>query len=215
MHQLKDTLFLVLCTKEKTMKKLVVLVLAGLMLASVAGAQDDGINSLGMYFDPLYSGANDMFEFTGAPGFMTVHIVLKNADVPALFGYEFSVAQTGAVMVNDLGLTFVGSGPINAGGDDPYNAIVGLSGPLPVDPAGTRIASWNFIHGSPAPIMLWLKGATPNSVLGSNLPALLLAGDAIITAGVSAGVDEMGVINPCASINAPPGIVATDEASWD
>lgn len=191
------------------MKKLVVLVLAGLMVAGIASAQDDGINSLGVYFD---AGTYNVHQTTATVGgYVPMNVVMKNADFPALMGYEFALSLSTAPTMF-LGELLQGSGAINVG-NDPYEYIVGLDAPLATGEA-TLLATINILAGFGETIIT-LKGADPNSILGSNGPALLLPADLIIAGGVAAGYDETGMPNPCASINGAEVIVSTDDASWD
>ena len=190
------------------MKKLVVLVLVSLMVASVASAVvDPDTNSMGMYFDVNA----DVFEFASAAFVMVpVNVIVTNPDFDAIFGYEFGYEIVGNHMVS--GTTLMGTGPIDVGGG-PGNHIVGLASPLATSEA-TIITTLQIFVMDALPIHFTLFGAIPNSVVGSNTPAVLLANDVILATGVSAWDEAMGEPVVCAMIN-DTGVVATDKASWD
>jgi hypothetical protein len=184
------------------MKKLVVLLLASLFVVNVASAVvDPDTNSMGFYMD-----ANaDLYEFATAPYVIVpVNVILTNPDFEALFGYEFGYQIVGNHMVSGTALR--GTGPIDVGGG-PGNHIVGLAAPMATTPA-TILATLSIFVLDANPISFTLFGATPNSVVGSNTPAVLLAGDVILKTGVSAWDEAAGAPGICAYINGS-GVVAT------
>lgn len=191
------------------MKKLVVLILASLFVANVAMAVvDPDTNSMGFYFDLTA----DNYELSlAAPGSFPAYIILTNPDFDAVYGYEFGFEVVGNMMV--MNVINNGTGPIDVGGGV-GNHIVGLASPLAATPA-TLIATVNIFAMDTGSIAMTLKGATPNSVPGSVTPAVLLAGDVIMAAGLSAGIGEDGLPNVCATVNDPGRVVATDEVSID
>lgn len=190
------------------MKKLVVLILASLFVANVASAVvDPDVNSMGIYFDMNA----DTYEFAAAPyAIYPAYVMLTNPTADAVFGYEFGFEIVGAHTVTGVALNGVGA--IDVGGGT-GNHIVGLASPLAATEA-TRIATISVFVLDANPISFVLKGATPNSVPGSVTPAILLAGDMIMSTGLSAGISEGGAPNACAYINGT-GVVATDEVSMD
>ncbi len=190
------------------MKKLVVLILASLFVANVAAAVvDPDANSMGIYFDMNA----DTYEFAAAPyAIYPAYVMLTNPDFDAVYGYEFGYEIVGAHTVT--GVVLAGTGPIDVGGA-PGNHIVGLAGPMATAPA-TLIATINVFVLDANPISMKLMGASPNSVVGSQAPAVLLAGDEIMSTGLSAGFTEDGAANICAYVNGT-GVVATDEVSID
>lgn len=190
------------------MKKLVVLALASLFVANVAFAVvDPDTNSMGFYFD-----ANaDVYEYATAPYVVVpTHVVLTMPDFAAVYGYEFGYSIVGNHMVSAT--TLMGPGPIDVGGG-PGNHIVGLAGPLATGEA-TVLTTLSIFVLDANPIHFTLTGATPNSVVGSNTPAVLLEGDVILATGVSSWDEASSAPTVCAMIN-DTGVVATEEASWD
>ncbi len=186
------------------MKKLVILVLACLLLANVAFAVvDPDTNSMGFYFD-----ANaDIFELASGPYItVQVNVILTNPDFGVLNGYEFGYNIVGNYMLS--GTTLMGVGPIDVGGSL-GNHIVGLGAPMPTTPA-TILCILQVLLLDTNPVAFTLFGAVPSSIPGSNLPAVLLAGDVITSIGTSSFVGDP-LVN--AYINGT-GVVAVEEVSW-
>ena len=187
------------------MKKVVAILMMSLFATSAFAVVDDAVNSMGIYFDlnaDVYEANGPMYVAFNA------YVIVTNPDFGALFGYEFGYEVIGNCSV--MGTTLAGTGPIDVG-DNCH--IVGLAAPLATSPA-TVVTTLSVFPMSADPISFELKGALPNSIVGSNVPALLLEGDVIIPAGLSAGLTEEGDTQICAYINGW-GVVATDEASWD
>jgi len=187
------------------MKKVVAILMMSLFATSAFAVVDDAVNSMGIYFDL----DADVYEATG-PQYVpfNAYVMLTNPDFGGLFGYEFNFEVIGNCSVTGVALS--GTGPIDVG-TGCY--IVGLAAPLATSPA-TVLATISVFPMSADPISFELMGALPNSIVGSTVPALLLEGDAIIPAGLSAGLTEEGDTQICAYYNGA-GVVATDEASWD
>jgi len=189
------------------MKKLVVLALASLLIANVAFAVvDPDTNSMGVYFDLTA----DTYELAAGPYMSTpTYVMLTNPDFDALYGYEYTLTVEGNASI--LATVLAGTGPIDVG-NDAGEHIVGLASPMAVTPA-TVITTLTVFNLDTNPIHFTLSGALPNSVIGSNTPALLLAGDVIVAAGTSSYMDGTPMVN--AAINDAGAVVAVDEASWD
>ncbi len=191
------------------MKKVVVLLMLTLLASSAFAVVDDSTNSMGIYFDMNA----DTYEFAAAPyAIYPAYVMLTNPDFGAVYGYEFGydIQPAGAFTVT--GTVLAGNGPIDVGGGA-GNHIVGLASPMATSEA-TLIATLNIFVLNADPISFELKGAVPNSIIGSKAPAVLMEGDAIMATGLSAGFAEDGSTQICAYINGA-GVVATDEVSMD
>ncbi|MBU8869310.1 MAG: hypothetical protein KOO60_00420 [Gemmatimonadales bacterium] len=191
------------------MKKVIVLLMVSLMAASSAFAVvDETVNSMGIYFD-----ANaDVYEFVSGPYVeVPAYVMLTNSDAGSVWGYEFGFIVEGNYIAPSI--TLNGTGPIDVGGGL-GNHIVGLASPIAVTPA-TILATIKVLPMDTAPISYLLKGATPNSLYGSNTPNIVAPpGDVLVGCAMSAWDAELGVPMICAYVNGS-GVVATDEASWD
>ncbi len=184
------------------MKKLLVLLLGGLLAANVAFAVlDPDANSMGIYFD-LNA---DVVEAVGPMfGQFSAHVILTNPDFPALDGYEFGYIMGGNSMV--MGTTLMGLGPSDFGGF-PGNHIVALGGPMPTSPA-TNLCTLLILPMDLLPIYFYLGGAQPNSIPGSILPAVF-DGSVIMPIGLSTVWP-----NDVSAIYNGTGVVTTEQASW-
>jgi hypothetical protein len=193
--------------KGETMKSLSILLMASVLAATCAFAVvDPDTNSMGFYFDTNA----DVFEMASSPYInVSAYVILTNPDFGSLFGYEFGYSIMGNHMVS--GTMLAGVGPIDVGGMA-GNHIVGLAAPMPATPA-TILCTLSIFLLDTMPVSFTLTGASPGSVSGVNLPSVLLAGDVIISIGLSSGLEDGVNPVPCAFINAT-GIVATETASW-
>lgn len=157
---------------------------------------------MGIYFDLTA----DTYEYWTTPYVIVpAFVILTHPTFDAVYGYELGFTIEGNYVLS--GVTLAGTGAIDVGGLE-GNHIVGLATPLPTTEA-TRLMTLNVFVLDSNPLYFTLHGALPNSVPGSEVPALLLAGDTIIPTCVSAGPG-----NVCAIINGT-GVVATDETSLD
>lgn len=194
------------------MKRVVVLVIAGLFAAGAgaASAQSVTANSIGVYFD---AGTYNVHSIEEVPpgSYVGINVALKNGDMPALIGYEFSLLLSNPVMM-ELDFVPQGTGAVDVG-DESGEHIVSLEAPLIVDGTTTLIATWNVLVG-PGETYVTLGGATPNAVPGYRGPTLLLADEVIIAAYPVSGFDSSGAPNPCATINVFHPDLA-DKPSWD
>ncbi|MBU8870786.1 MAG: hypothetical protein KOO60_07980 [Gemmatimonadales bacterium] len=191
------------------MKKLVVLILASLMVASVASAVvDPDVNSMGIYFDVNA----DVFEMPAGPYVeIPAYVILANPDVSGVWGYEFGFTAVGNYIAPSIELN--GTGPIDVGGGL-GNHIVGLAAPIATTQA-TILATIKLLPMDVAPIYYTLTGADPNSMFESNTPNIVAPpGDVLVGCGVSAWDVELEEPGICAMVN-DTGVIATDEASWD
>jgi hypothetical protein len=189
------------------MKKFLGSFLITFLAANVAFAiVDPDTNSMGIYFD----GNADIYELETHPLIeVMVYIILTNPDFGTLLGYEFGYQIVGNYVLVTYGLW--GTGIIDVGGG-PGNHIVGLSAPFAMSPATVLCALMIAVQDT-NPIAFTLTGSIPNAIPGSQLPAVLLAGDIILPIGLSSGLDSGGNPRVCAYINGT-GVVATEQESW-
>jgi len=175
------------------------------LLAPTSGIAAQG--TLGVYFDTDAT----IYETTSTPYVqVSAYVSVVAHDFDNIFGYEFGYTIEGAHTVT--GTLLQGSGPIDVGGAA-GNHIVGLASPMVADPV-TVVCIINIFVLDTNPIFITLTGASPNSVPGSNTPAVLLAGDVIARCGVS-GWDPVNELpDRCAAINGT-GIVSVDQTSLD
>ena len=188
------------------MKKLILLLMASLLVASSAFAViDEDSNMMGIYFD---LGANTAC-LTGVAPYSTVpaYVMVTNPSFEALYGYEFGYAVQGTGMMMTVVLN--GIGPINVGVGNNY--VVGLGSPTNTSEA-TLLATLNFFYmdttGGPVSFDLLPSNPSSNDL---GLPTLLLANDQLLPVGFST-IDG----HHCAIINgACEEVVATDNVTFD
>ena len=196
-----------------------ILLLSICCASAVLGVIDPCPNDMGIYFD-LNA---DVYECT-APLYMIMptYVILTQPDFDTLIGFEFSYEMTGNAVITET--TFAGSEPTDAS-ETAYNHIVSLASPLPTGNA-TLLATASVFIFDADPIAFTLRGAEPNSIDGSSLPAVVLPGDELRIIGLSAW--DRWTLEPatCAILNGV-GVplstlrqdclldVSTDPITWD
>lgn len=202
---------LIFLERGKQMKKLAfaLTALAALsLLAPTPGSAQQA--TLGLYLD---NAATTYEQASVAPGLITVYLCMVDHDIAALYGYEYGFTVDGTAVVTTV--TNQGNGPIDVGGNTvPNNHIVGLASPMSTTPV-TVVAEISVFVMDGTVTYFTLHGAEPNSVPGSVTPALLLAGDQIVRAGVSGWDADLQEPTVCLSINEVDTVVATDEITLD
>ena len=189
------------------MKRMLLLILTGLLIANVASAVvDPRPNMMSIYFD---TNADTIERIVPAFAPAPVYIMLTNPEFSVIHGYEFGYSIEGNHLF--AGIELAGAAPLDVGGFD-GNHIVGTGAPLAMMQANV-LATLTIIPLDDAPVIFTLKGANPNS-LGGVFPNVLLADSLVIPMMLSVGLDYDGSYLPCAFLNEMHPF-ATVEASWD
>lgn len=188
------------------MKKLVMLLMASLLVASTAFAVvDEDPDMLGIYFDL----SADVACVEGVAPYATVetYVVLTNPSFDELYGIEFGYDKTANLTV--LSTTWADPAVTDVG--SPGNHIVGFGSPWETTEA-TVIATLSvlYLETGGAPASFSLKGSNPSSI-DPMLPTVLLAAGELRTLGTSTLPGAVSaVIN-----GACEDVVATDTATFD
>lgn len=187
------------------MKKLVMLLMASLLVASTAFAVvDEDPDMLGVYFDVNA----DMTCMEGVAPYANVmtYIVLTNPSFDYLYGIEFGYDRTANLTI--LGTEWADPAVTDVGG--PANHIVGFGSPWATSEA-TVVATLTalYLETTGAPATFSLKGSNPSSI-NPLLPTVLLANGELRTLGTSTLPGEVSaVINGTCE-----DVVATEPASF-
>ena len=188
------------------MKKLVLMLMASLLVASSAFAVvDPDPNMLGIYFDETADTncMNDVGPYAQVP----TYVILTNPSFDYLYGFEMGYMVDGNATI--LSSVFANPQALNVG--EGANFIVGFGAPTPCTEA-TLLVTMNVMNMNvePTPIKFNLSASNPSSNdLG--LPTLLLADGALMPVGYST-VDgsNVAVINGVCE-----DVVATDASTFD
>ena len=188
------------------MKKLILLLMASLLLASTAFAVVDADpDMIGMYFDTTA----DTACLTGVAPYATIpaYIVLTNPTFEGLYGFEVGYELIGEGMV--VASTFANPQALDVGFAG--NHIVGFGSPTLTTDATVLInLSVLYMDTTMNPLAFNIGASYPSSnELG--LPSLLLDGGVIVTAGFSTidGVNAAAINGVCEDV------VATEPMSFD
>jgi len=188
------------------MKKLILMLMASLLVASTAFAVvDQDPNMLGIYFD----GEADVTCVNGLNPYeqVTAFVCLTNPDFSELFGFEFGYDIVGSALVLDTAFSNPEALDVGANG----NHIVGFGSPSPTAMV-TPLAALTILYSDTtmAPVSFNITGTNPSSNdLG--LPTMLLDGGVLMTTGYSTidGVSAAVINGVCEDV------VATDEVTFD
>jgi hypothetical protein len=202
------------------MKMLTLLItLAFLCSGSLAfGINDDGENSLGVYFDPGTFEQNCIDVPVGAP--FSMYFVLANCTQPSIGGYEFAWDFD-----PDLGPDLFELAPIlpplavriPAG---PREYIVGLGAPLVTGPA-TQLVEIPFLAFAPGieanitvgPVEIPSIPGQTAFVDGFD-PAILIPMTYSTLGDPGVFIDPEGFVRPGIGTLSCPGPVAVEQSSW-
>jgi hypothetical protein len=199
------------------MKKFLVLLTMCLWASSSFALLDDGVNSLGAYFD--VNGDVNCFAPTPATPF-NVYWILANPAVANLGGFEFAWAFSPEVVPAPfiLGATLPASA-LNIGTN--FNLIVGLGGGL-VTTDATTLVTLNMMVLAPVAAATYITAgpATPASIPGHAAtndftnPAAIIPMNFSTVDGVNVIINEAGWVVPGVAKMSCPGPVATETATW-
>jgi hypothetical protein len=188
------------------MKKLVLLLMASMLVASSAFAVvDQDPDMVGMYFDPTA----DTTCLTGVVPYAQVaaHVILTNPSFDYLYGFEFGYDVTGNAMI--LSSTFENPQALDVG--EGQNFIVGFGSPSACSEA-TVLVNMTIMNMNvtPEPISFNLRASNPSSNdLG--LPTMLLANGQLLPVGYNTlDGNIVAVINGTCD-----DVVATDATTFD
>jgi hypothetical protein len=187
------------------MKKLVMLLMASLLVASTAFAVvDEDPDMLGVYFDLTADTAclEDVAPYTT----IATYVIMTNPSFDMLYGVEFGYDKTDNLTV--LSTDFTVQQVTDVG--SPGNHIVGFGAPQECSEA-TVIATMSvlYLETTGAPASISLTGSNPSSI-DPMLPTVLMAGGELMTLGTSTLPGEASAI-----INgACEDVVATDSATF-
>lgn len=199
------------------MKKYLALLTICLWSTASFALIDDGVNSLGAYFDP----AGDINCLAPAP-FVPFHIywILANPVVANLGGFEF--AWTFSPMPASLPIISSLTLPVNAlniGTNS--NLIVGLgSGLITTD--ATTLATFEVIAlaAFPPETYITVGPATPASIPGHAAtndftnPGDVIPMNFSTVDGINVIIDPQGWVRPGVAKMSCPGPIATETATW-
>jgi hypothetical protein len=140
------------------MKKLIVLLALTCFASSAFAINDEGTNSLGVYFDPEFN--VNCIDYAPASPF-NMYFVMANCSVPAIGGFEFAWAlDPDPVGQYFILSTILPPDALNIG--DNNNLIVGIANPIPTD-AATVLVTFSLMVLSP--------GVTADITVGPTVPA--------------------------------------------
>lgn len=201
------------------MKRLVVLLAVAGLMAGSAMAQDEGPNSLGLYFDDAGDDCYMMNGTTAGPAQTVMAYLVIAGPVDDVTGYEVAFDITGIVNVDLIWLSITWPvSAINVG--DVTNQIVGFSLPvMPNDCGHALIGTLSFLNLNATDGYEILAGpTTPASIPGT--PAYLAAGEltplVFATDADGMGTNDSGWLIEgygLAAVNRDAAI-ATEEATW-
>jgi len=138
------------------MRKLFALLMLGSLLVASNGfaLTDDGVNSLGVYFEDTYEA--NCVDVPEANTQVISYWVLANCERPSMGGFEFMWGYDPAPAVDPFVLsTTLPAGALNIG-DPPFEFIVGLGVPLVTSEATvlvTQTSLWTVPPGDPLAVM--------------------------------------------------------------
>ena len=198
------------------MKKLIAILALTCLTTSMAFAiNDDGVNSLGVYFDAPGFNSNCLDYTPSVPANM--YFVLANCSEDIIggfeFGWNFDPDPAGLYFI--LG-TILPPNALNIGDD--HNFIVGIGAPYPTDVA-TVLADMSLLFLAP--------GIAADLTVGPSVPASI-PGEAAFVSGNSelfpmnfstfdgelVTRDSQGWVRPGVGAVPCPGPIAVEDQSW-
>ena len=199
------------------MKKLVALLAIAMMASSAFAIVDDGVNSLGVYFDEAFE-ANCIDPMLNVPHQM--YFVLANCSQATIGGFEFAWNFDPAPAVAPFILaTILPPGGLNIG--DANNLIVGLGTPLATGEATVLVqftAMWIALPGE----MTYVTAGPPNPATipghcafndGADVSLLFPMAFSTVD-GTDVVVDPEGWVRPGLGTIGCPGPVATEAQTF-
>jgi len=143
------------------MKKLIALLVIALMASNAFALMDDGVNSLGVYFDETFD-ANCM-DVPDANTQVVSYWVLANCAQPSMGGFEFMWGYDPAPAVDPFVLsTTLPAGALNIG-DPPFEFIVGLGVPLVTSEATVLVTQTALWTVPPTEMLQIMAGPVENA----------------------------------------------------
>lgn len=187
------------------MKKLVMLLMASLLVATTASAViDPDSDMLGIYFDTTAD--SPCIEGVEAYAQVPAYVIMTMPSFEELYGIEFGYTKTANLTV--LSNTWADPSVTDVG--TPGNHIVGFGSPW-VTSEATLISTMTvlYLETTGAPASFTLKGTNPSSI-NPELPSILLAQGELRTLGLSTLPGEIS-----AMINGVcEGVVASEPATF-
>jgi hypothetical protein len=199
------------------MKKYLTLLMICLWSTTSFALIDDGINSLGAYFDP----AGDVNCLAPAPFVQfSIYWILANPVVASLGGFEFAWAFSPAPAAAPIIIgTTLPINALNIGTNN--NLIVGLGSGLITSDATTLVRFDLIATASfPPETYITVGPATPATIPGHaatndfNNPGDVVPMNFSTVDGVNVIIDPQGWVRPGVAKMSCPGPIATETATW-